>query len=67
MKQRLVVALIVSTLALLGSVQYAFGAAVMSIDLGSEWMKVSAVSVLLSDKKVNVNSFMDFSCVHFYT
>lgn len=41
MKERLVVALIVSTLALLGSVQYAFGAAVMSIDLGSEWMKVS--------------------------
>ncbi|XP_055321556.1 hypoxia up-regulated protein 1 [Sitodiplosis mosellana] len=44
MKQRLVVALIVSTLALLGSVQYAFGAAVMSIDLGSEWMKVGIVS-----------------------
>lgn len=41
MKQRLVVALILSTLALIGSVQYAFGAAVMSVDLGSEWMKVS--------------------------
>lgn len=41
MKQHLVVAIIVSTIALLGSVQYAFGAAVMSIDLGSEWMKVS--------------------------
>lgn len=41
MKQHLVIAVIVSTIALLGSVQYAFGAAVMSIDLGSEWIKVS--------------------------
>ncbi|XP_031638481.1 hypoxia up-regulated protein 1 [Contarinia nasturtii] len=44
MKQRLVVALILSTFALIGSVQYAFGAAVMSVDLGSEWMKVGIVS-----------------------
>lgn len=35
------VAAIVSALALIGSVQYAYGAAVMSIDLGCEWMKVS--------------------------
>lgn len=35
------VALIVSSIALIGSVQYAFGGAVMSVDLGCEWMKVS--------------------------
>lgn len=27
-------------LALMDTVQYAFGAAVMSVDLGSEWIKV---------------------------
>lgn len=41
MRQNLVIASIVSTLVLLGSVQYALGGAVMSVDLGSEWMKVS--------------------------
>lgn len=40
MKQRSVIAFLVSILALIGSVQYASGAAVMSVDLGSEWMKV---------------------------
>lgn len=41
MRQNLVIASIVSTLVLLGSVQYVVGGAVMSVDLGSEWMKVS--------------------------
>lgn len=41
MKQLSLVALIASTLVFIGSVQYVFGAAVMSVDLGSEWMKVS--------------------------
>lgn len=41
MRQSLVIASIVSTLVLLGSVQYVLGGAVMSVDLGSEWMKVS--------------------------
>lgn len=41
MRQGLVIASIVSTLVLLGSVQYVVGGAVMSVDLGSEWMKVS--------------------------
>lgn len=40
MKQSIVLGAIVSTFVLLGSVQYASGAAVMSIDLGSEWIKV---------------------------
>lgn len=47
MKPRLVLASIVSTLVLIGSVQYAFGAAVMSVDLGSEWMKVSTNPILI--------------------
>lgn len=46
MKPRLMLASIVSTLVLIGSVQYAFGAAVMSVDLGSEWMKVSKMLFL---------------------
>lgn len=41
MRPNLVIASIVSTLVLLGSVQYVLGGAVMSVDLGSEWMKVS--------------------------
>lgn len=41
MKPRLMLVSIVSTLVLICSVQYTFGAAVMSVDLGSEWMKVS--------------------------
>lgn len=41
MRQNSVIASIVSTLVLLGSVQYVVGGAVMSVDLGSEWMKVS--------------------------
>lgn len=41
MKQHLVIASIVSTLILICSVKYADGGAVMSVDLGSEWMKVS--------------------------
>lgn len=41
MKQHLVIASIVSTLILICSVQYVHGGAVMSVDLGSEWMKVS--------------------------
>lgn len=45
MKQNLVIASIVSTLVLLGSVQYVLGGAVMSVDLGSEWMKVSYLYV----------------------
>lgn len=44
MKQNFVIAFIVSTLVLLGSVQYVLGGAVMSVDLGSEWMKVGIVS-----------------------
>lgn len=41
MKRLTGVAAIVSGLVLIGSVQYAFGATVMSIDLGCEWIKVS--------------------------
>lgn len=40
MKQSIVLGAVVSTLVLLGSVQYVAGAAVMSIDLGCEWIKV---------------------------
>lgn len=40
MKQHLVVGAIFGTIVLLATVNYAFGAAVMSVDLGSEWMKV---------------------------
>lgn len=41
MKQHLMIAPLVSTLILVFSVQNVFGGAVMSVDLGSEWMKVS--------------------------
>lgn len=57
MRQSLVIASIVSTLVLLGSVQYVLGGAVMSVDLGSEWMKVSYFYVLrvISQMKVIVS------------
>lgn len=45
MKQHLMIACLVSTLILMFSVQYVVGAAVMSVDLGSESMKVSAISI----------------------
>lgn len=41
MNRRLGIAFILTTLAILGNVQYAFGGAVMSVDMGSEYTKVS--------------------------
>lgn len=43
MKQHLMIASLVSTLILVFSVQNVVGGAVMSVDLGSEWMKVSFI------------------------
>lgn len=45
-QQHFVIASIVSILVLIGSVYNVAGSAVMSVDLGSEWMKVSHLSIV---------------------
>lgn len=56
MKQNLVIAFIVSTLVLLGSVQYVLGSAVMSVDLGSEWMKVSLIEIQVLHQQISTSN-----------
>lgn len=57
MRQNLALEAIFGTIVLLATLNYAFGAAVMSVDLGSEWMKVMCGDIMLYFKVSIKNNF----------
>lgn len=66
MRQHLALEAIFGTIVLLATLNYAFGAAVMSVDLGSEWMKVMYSDIMLHFKVSSENNSFFFTKMLFH-
>lgn len=66
MKRHLWLAPVATILVLLGTIQYAVGAAVMSVDFGSAWMKVNSVNFSCLLWKLVANEIFYFKSIGRY-